>query len=137
MNIQWKFTIKNSRFLITDYCTVLQAELTAIQRAVKHIASLPQKANNAKICNDLLSALLAIGDRCNSSPIVTDTKNALLLDNGNDIEILIKWVKKAHVGIEKKPTHWQKLSPRAALTNKRESFHFFVTKLEKRGIKTG
>lgn len=42
---------------------------------------------------------MAIGDRCNSSSMVTDIQNALLLAKRNGTEILIEWVK-AHVGNE-------------------------------------
>ena len=88
-------TMKEAHFKLPDYCTVFQAELTAIKEACIYLES--QNNKNIIIWTDSLSSIQALASITSRSKTVNDCYNALqnIATHNN---VIIRWVA-AHTGI--------------------------------------
>lgn len=81
--------VHRAKVLLASYCSVFQAELIAIAKAVEYI----KQRGPGTILSDSRSALEAVCDPNTDNPIVADIQDTI-----NETSVELRWVK-AHVGI--------------------------------------
>lgn len=86
---------KSMKIKLANYCTVFQAEMAAILRAVLF---LKHSCTSGNIISDSRSSLEAISDPCTENPVAAEIQQMLAELNVKNIEVKLHWIK-AHVGI--------------------------------------
>ena len=90
-------TPTSRKFLLDKCCSVFQAEVFAIHKALKWCIT--NAKQDISIFSDSRSALDAIAERSNPHPLIVEIHNSLSVLRRNSVSVDFVWVK-AHVGIE-------------------------------------
>lgn len=86
-----------AKIKLADHCTVYQAELCAIRKALEIVARRPGRGTY-RILSDSLSSLMAIRNKACTNPLVFEIQNKLKEIEMTHGRVGLGWVK-AHIGI--------------------------------------
>ncbi|CAK1584821.1 unnamed protein product [Parnassius mnemosyne] len=106
--------IKTITFRLESYCSIYQAEMMAIQRALKYIIS--KKYPGANIISDSRSAITTICDPVSLNPIASEIRTMIKTLEDNRKQVELYWIK-AHCGIQGNERA-DELAKQAAIKNK-------------------
>ncbi|CAK1604463.1 unnamed protein product [Parnassius mnemosyne] len=107
--------ILKSTFRLESYCSVYQAELTAILKALDMMCKI-SKLKKAIILSDSRSALECLTDSSSLQPLAVEIGERLRELKNKDGDVEFYWVK-SHIGIPGKERA-DELAKKVALTNK-------------------
>ena len=85
-------------FSLPDYCSVFQAELLALKKALEFLLE-KWPSISVRIYSDSLSSLMAIQDRNSDTPMVIQIQDILVQLRRLGMAVKLSWVK-AHIGID-------------------------------------
>ncbi|CAK1581407.1 unnamed protein product [Parnassius mnemosyne] len=112
--------ILKSTFRLESYCSVYQAELTAILKALDMMCKI-SKLKKAIILSDSRSALECLTDSTSLQPLAVEIRERLRELKNKDGDVEFYWVK-AHIGIPGNERA-DELAKKAALSNKQAAVY--------------
>ena len=90
--------LRYRKFGLADYCSVYQAELVAINKALQEVPKTVEKGYSVCVASDSRSALDAISNPACLNPIVHEIQQSLTRLETEGTVISLQWIK-AHAGI--------------------------------------
>lgn len=111
--------VRHTRFRLENYCSVFQAELCAILRALQLAEGRGESAFS--IASDSRSSLEAVSDPNSLHPLVAEIKELIVRLGQEGKAVTLYWVK-AHCGIEGNERA-DELAKQAALRDRRQPFY--------------
>lgn len=111
--------VRHVGFRLENYCSVFQAELCAILRALMMVEG--RRESTFALASDSMSSLEAVGDSNSLHPLAAEIREKMISLEQEGKMVRLFWVK-AHSGIEGNERA-DELAKQAALNDRRQSFY--------------